>query len=1155
MQKKVNSSSSSEKPDPNAANSLRNYAVRESNQNYQSVVSKETFNFIDEAIPGGSSPVRAWYLDKDGRKWFGKCSMETLVYGIVTGGEPYQCWNFPDYKECLAIRLYSLFSVKTPETVISLQLVNPVDRAQQEKQAKQENQDIYLDLPRVHVMSRFVEGFQALGDSFLERYKENEPQNSSLHVGGKPKYPLRGLGRVMAVAILLLDYDCIGNSGGNMGYVLNHDEKYAEIVKIDPGEALPFVIDMSKTNLVVPIKEKQAILGTNGSRFPYSEMRSNDKEEFIQTAMEILETPDSRIEEVFREFLGLDERFQKTLNCLLIRQRELLSAFSSEVRDLIVSRMAKANASKAEKLMRKWGNQSKLIQQLESETKSELVLNSARLGAISVAENHIFVGRELELSQIKKYFAINRNVVGCAIVGGAGFGKSHLATEYISKYHEELYLKVISFNAEQGALIPDQMQIYLQTSFKVKLDSESRDKAAIIDQFYRVLDGNRDATSKRKYCILFDNAESMTQIAEFLPDAGSYPELNIDVLVTSRFRNWEKPFYTVIEMRAFGEKDIENYIEKYFSHQANWAQRDKTLTDAVARLNELLGGLPLAISQAIAYIHQNKISVSAYCDLITKSRKEIIPFQRRTELANGEGSESLDLISPTLTLALADLRVKNQHVESVLDVLAYLSPEDINKKLLREGWERCSRKKSDHKVFEEALELMASYSLISLHPENLIRIDGNELTPDVMQVKVHRLTQQVVRLNHQMSTVYESRYLSVFDWVSTQLSFNQREVVDVGRAGLFIPHGIHLEKHWDRFDEGKLEEIKLAELFHKIADHQSEVGKYHTAIEYYQKALGIKRNYYGRDHLAISYVLEGLGGAWAATGNINEFKEAATRVVEITTKHLGKNHPETALSYANLGTAYGELCNYEKQIELLTKVIDPIEKHYGKDHIWTADIFQSLATAYKALDNQQKYKEFYRRALDIFEKYYGPDHPMTATIILNLEHEWGNFEDTQKQKDIFIRLVNIFEKYYGKDHPKTAFALANLALAWGKSGDIEKKREQLSQALEILERHYGKGHRNLEWPLTQLGIAWGELGNFEKHKEFSSQALEIIEKHYGKFHKRTAEALHDLAIASRNLCQYEKQIELLTRALEIDEKYYGKNHPSLGPILVDLGIA
>lgn len=54
---------------------------------------------------------------------------------------------------------------------------------------------------------------------------------------------LVGFGRALAVATLLYDYDCVGNSGSNIGYVIRNGQ--ADIIKIDAGETLPFVGNLS----------------------------------------------------------------------------------------------------------------------------------------------------------------------------------------------------------------------------------------------------------------------------------------------------------------------------------------------------------------------------------------------------------------------------------------------------------------------------------------------------------------------------------------------------------------------------------------------------------------------------------------------------------------------------------------------------------------------------------------------------------------------------------------------------------------------------------------------------------------------------------------------------------------------------------------------
>ena len=80
---------------------------------------------------------------------------------------------------------------------------------------------------------------------------------------------MKGFGRVFAVATSLYDFDFVGKSGGNIGYVKSEEE----IIKIDAGEALPFLNDMdSSSNLKHHPKTRDMILGTNGKKITFEDL-------------------------------------------------------------------------------------------------------------------------------------------------------------------------------------------------------------------------------------------------------------------------------------------------------------------------------------------------------------------------------------------------------------------------------------------------------------------------------------------------------------------------------------------------------------------------------------------------------------------------------------------------------------------------------------------------------------------------------------------------------------------------------------------------------------------------------------------------------------------------------------------------------------------
>lgn len=190
----------------------------------KSLLSDMKFETLNKPSPGGSSFTQ-WFVDKDRKaEWIGKCSVQAVQNKS----------SFDEYKEYLASKLYELFGVKIPKTMLTEQYLD--DKIQQHKFWSGFQG---INKPKIHIISQFVPSFELLGKSFLHDYKNSSAQtkNDLFHIT-ESKRPLRGFERVMAVAILVQDYDFIDNSGRNLGYIPKENGKYFEILKIDPGEAL-----------------------------------------------------------------------------------------------------------------------------------------------------------------------------------------------------------------------------------------------------------------------------------------------------------------------------------------------------------------------------------------------------------------------------------------------------------------------------------------------------------------------------------------------------------------------------------------------------------------------------------------------------------------------------------------------------------------------------------------------------------------------------------------------------------------------------------------------------------------------------------------------------------------------------------------------------
>ena len=72
-----------------------------------------------------------------------------------------------------------------------------------------------------------------------------------------------------------------------MVYILEGNQ--AVVVKIDAGEALPFIDDFDGAEGIKHHPEtRDMIIGTNGTKMSFEKLNKNDKEEFIMAASDIL---------------------------------------------------------------------------------------------------------------------------------------------------------------------------------------------------------------------------------------------------------------------------------------------------------------------------------------------------------------------------------------------------------------------------------------------------------------------------------------------------------------------------------------------------------------------------------------------------------------------------------------------------------------------------------------------------------------------------------------------------------------------------------------------------------------------------------------------------------------------------------------------------
>ncbi|MFE0147892.1 hypothetical protein ACFWY5_12150 [Nonomuraea sp. NPDC059007] len=157
----------------------------------------------------------------------------------------------------------------------------------------------------------------------------------------------------------------------------------------------------------------------------------------------------------------------------------------------------------------------------------------------------------------------------------------------------------------------------------------------------------------------------------------------------------------------------------------------------LGELAEELGDLPLALTQAGAYITVTpRCTPAGYLCLL----RQVPEAMLATAAAGGDAER---VVAKAWEVSRARVTAQNPLAERLLQLLACYAPDHLPASVLADAAD-------DEQAVNEALALLASYSLITLtiHPADPTTSDGDH--DDREGVSIHRLTQTVIW--HQLTT-------------------------------------------------------------------------------------------------------------------------------------------------------------------------------------------------------------------------------------------------------------------------------------------------------------------------------------------------------------------------------------------------------------------
>jgi Tetratricopeptide repeat len=596
---------------------------------------------------------------------------------------------------------------------------------------------------------------------------------------------------------------------------------------------------------------------------------------------------------------------------------------------------------------------------------------------VRLAPRPVFLaGRERLLAELDVRLApgpgqIEPRVMALCGLGGAG--KTSLAVEYAYRHLGEVGV-CWQFAAEDPAVLAAQFGV-LAPLLGAREVVDSRDPVVSV---HAVL-----ARAQAEWLAVFDNAADLASVERFVPPAGPGR-----VLITTQNQHWPPGWAVQVPVL-----DVE-IAARFLVARVGDADLGLALEMAAE-----LGGLPLALEQAAAYMQATGTPATRYRVLFRARQAEL--------LARGEAAGHREHVAATLGLALSRLAGEAPTAARLMRLLAFLAPEPVPLSLLlapeaagRLGAE-VAPVLGDPVAAGDAVAALRRYSLVSPSGGGL--------------VQVHRLVQAVTRaqLRPHEASQWEQAAAAL---VETAIPANVRLPEAWPACAMLLPHA---RVALDLTSAG----------ISRIAEYLGWSGSYLTARDLSEVIADAHRDSgsYGPEHPETLDTRHSLATWTGATGDAAGARDQFAALLPIREQVLGPAHPDTMDTRHELARWIGRAGDAAGARDQLAALLPIRERALGPEHPDTLATGGSLAYWAGRAGDAAEARDQFAALLSLYERILGPEHPHALSTRHQLGEWTGRAGDAAGARDQLAALLPIREQVLGPEHPDTLDTRHSLA--------------------------------------------------------------------------------------------------------------------------------
>jgi tetratricopeptide (TPR) repeat protein/DNA-binding XRE family transcriptional regulator len=664
--------------------------------------------------------------------------------------------------------------------------------------------------------------------------------------------------------------------------------------------------------------------------------------------------------------------------------------------------------------------------------------------------NPFFTGREEVLhylhNQLTASSAVALNQTQ-AISGLGGIGKTQIAIEYAHRYRDDYDAVFWVTAATRETLHSD----FVALARLLQLPAQDLpDQQVIVDAVKQWL------ARHEQWLLILDNADELDLLPDFLPtgDTGY-------ILLTTRAQATGSLAPSVSIEHMSGEEGALLLLRRaqLLPPKASLAQVSDVYRAEAETLAAAMGGLPLALDQAGAYIEETSCGLSGYLELFRTHHTDLL--QRRS----GGPSDHPEPVAVTWRLAFLKVERTNPAAADLLRFCAFLAPDAIPEAIISQGSAKLGPifgpVASDSLALNTAIEVLRMYSLVRRNP-------------DTRTLIIHRLVQAVLKesMDDRIQRQWAERAVC-----AVNAAFPEGYFETWSRCQECLPHVLACAQVIEQYN---LQLADAAFLLQKAGGYAQERAQYASAELLLRQSIHICRQVFGFESPQTVQSLNYLAETYHDQGKYEQAEPLIQQALVIHEHLFGSEHPRTATSLNDLAVLAFYQGKYEQAEPLYRRALAIREQVLGMEHQETAESLNNLANFYHYQGKYDQAEQLYQQALLIAERVLGPDRPFTALVLHNLARLYSDQHKGAPAESLFKRALSIRERVLGPEHPRIAITQACLARLYRDQGRYAEAGPLFQQALTTQENMLGREHPDTAATRQDL------LGLQEKMKETSA---------------------------------------------------------------------